>query len=104
MIANTIAEWIREEVKKEVSDVKATVMNFMDSKATVYDPKNGEIQIDFQLPIPLKSLDLMPTIDFMPYITKAKLYMPTMPSIYLPSTDIKTWLPPFDGNCFSIIS
>lgn len=98
MVARAVADWIREEIEKEISDIKATVLNLMKSKFTVYDPSNGEIQMEFYLPLPLKSLDVVPKIDFMPYIAKAKSYVPQIPSLSLPSADIRTWLPPFDGK------
>lgn len=98
MVAEAIINWIRGEIEKEISDIKATVINTMRSKVTVYDPKNGEIQMEFHLPIPLKSLDVIPTVDLTPYITKANKFVPEMPSISLPSSDIKTWLPPYNGK------
>ena len=98
MVGKTVVEWIREEIEKEISDVKATVLNLMKTKVTVYDPSNGEIQMELHLPIPLKSLDVVPKVDIIPFVTKAKSYIPSMPSLSMPSSDVTTWLPPFDGN------
>ncbi|XP_053393703.1 uncharacterized protein LOC123525510 [Mercenaria mercenaria] len=97
MVGKAVADWIREEIEKEISDIRATVMNLLKSKVTVYDLKNGEIQMEFHLPVPLKSLDVIPKVDFMPYVVKAKSYIPNMPSLSMPSTDVTTWLPPFDA-------
>ena len=87
-----------EEIEKELNEIRATIIRFEKSSVTVYDPAHGEIQMELHLPVPLKSLDTIPDVDLVPYINKVKKYIPNVPSISLPSTDIKTWLPPFPGN------
>ncbi|XP_060574103.1 apolipophorins-like [Ruditapes philippinarum] len=97
MVGKAVAEWVKEEIEKELSDLKAFVLNLMKTKVTVYDPSNGEIQMEVHLPIPLKSLDVIPKVDIVPFVTRAKSFIPSMPSLSMPSTDITTWLPPFDA-------
>jgi hypothetical protein len=94
MVGKAVAKWVKEEIEIELSDVKAFVLNLMKTKVTVYDPSNGEIQMEVHLPVPLKSLDGI----IVPFVTRAKSFIPSMSSLSMPSTDITTWLPPFDGN------
>lgn len=96
MVAEGIANWIIQEVEKELADIKTTVLNTLQSKITVMDIEHGEIQTEMNLPIPLKSLDALPKtdIDYMPYVTKVQRLIPEMPSLSIPSV----LLPPFEGN------
>jgi hypothetical protein len=98
MIVEAIADWIKEEIDAEISDLKATLLNLKKSTVTVYDPKNGEIQVELHLPFPVKSLQALPVIDATPFSTKLKSYRPSIPSLSLPSADVTSWIPPFDGH------
>ena len=103
MIVEAIADWIKEEIDAEISDLKATLLNLKKSTVTVYDPKNGEIQVELHLPFPVKSLQALPVIDVTPFSTKLKSYRPFIPSLSLPSADVTSWIPPFDGKEKQII-
>ena len=90
-----------EEINEDLDQILATIIRFEKSTVTVYDPAQGEIQTELHLPVPLKSLDTVPTVDYVPYINKVKKYVPSLPSISVPSSDIRTWIPPFPGNLHS---
>lgn len=94
-VAQFLMDWIREEVEKEISDIKATILNLKKTTLTVYDPEHGEIQAEIHLPIPVKSLDVIPevNVDF----SRLQKYVPEMPTIQLPTVDVTKWLPPYDG-------
>ncbi|KAL4237155.1 hypothetical protein ACF0H5_005535 [Mactra antiquata] len=91
MVAEDIADWIVEEIEKEIADIKSTILNAIKSKITVMDLQNGEIQAEMHLPIPLKSLDVVPNVDFTPYMSRVQKYIPKMPSVS------SILLPSFEG-------
>ena len=98
MIVDAIVDWIKGEVEAEISDIKATLLNLKKSTVLVYDPKHGEIQAELHLPFPVKSLETLPAVDVTSLLSKYHSYSPSMPSISLPSTDVTSWVPPFDGR------
>ncbi|KAL4235818.1 hypothetical protein ACF0H5_004208 [Mactra antiquata] len=91
MVAEEIADWIVVEIEKEIAEVKSTILNAIKSKITVMDLQNGEIQAEMHLPIPLKSLDVVPNVDFTPYMSRVQKYIPKMPSVS------SILLPSFEG-------
>ena len=93
-----IYDWMLEEIETELDKLTATIIRLEKSAVTVYDPAHGEIQMELHLPIAIKSLDSVPVVNLVPYINKAKSYIPNMPSVSLPSSDIRTWIPPFTGT------
>ncbi|WAR23164.1 APLP-like protein [Mya arenaria] len=95
IIAQAIIDWIKEEIEIELSDIKATLLNLKKSTITVYDPKHGEIQAEIHLPLPIKTLDAVPVIEM--DMSKTQKYIPKMPSISLPSSDVSKWLPPYEA-------
>ena len=97
-VVMAIYNWMIEEIEKELDKLTATIVRFEKSSVTVYDPEHGEIQMELHLPIAIKSLDSVPVVNFVPYVNKAKSYIPSMPSISLPSSDVTTWIPPFAGK------
>ena len=99
-----IYDWILEEIETELDKLTATIIRLEKSAVTVYDPAHGEIQMELHLPIAIKSLDTVPVVNFVPYVNKAKSYIPNIPLVALPSSDIRTWIPPFTGThrfCFN---
>ena len=92
-VASAIFDWIKEEVDRELSDIKAILVNLRNTTTiTVYDPEHGEIQAEVRLPFALKSLDEVPTYVF--DTSKIQKYIPTMPTISIPNK----WLPPYEGT------
>lgn len=98
MVVDAIIDMIIEDIEKELSDIKASVFSLTKTTFTVYDPVNGEIQADIHLPIPLRSLDEIPVIDVAPYMTKVEQYKAKLPGMPQISTDVSTWIPPYDGR------
>ena len=94
-VAKAISDWVREEIENEIADIKATVLRFKKTTLTVYDLEHGEIQAEVHLPIPLKSLDALPTVDV--DMSSMEDLIPRIPSISLPSWNESSWLPPYDG-------
>ncbi|XP_052255844.1 uncharacterized protein LOC127861416 isoform X2 [Dreissena polymorpha] len=91
-VASAIFDWIKEEVDRELSDIKAILVNLRNTTiVTVYDPEHGEIQAEVRLPFALKSLDEVPTYVF--DTSKIQKYIPTMPTISIPNK----WLPPYEA-------
>jgi len=92
----TFIKMVEKEIEKELLKLKEMITIAADSPLTVYDPKHGEIQAEFHLPIPLRSLDVMPVINFIRYYEMLKeksqgfsVQLPEMPG---------EWLPPFTGT------
>ena len=96
-VVTVIMEWLKNEVERELSDIRATILNIEKSAITVYDPTHGELQTEIHLPIPLKSLDVIPIFDIAPYVTRARRYIPRVHMMSVPSSNIRTWLPPYEG-------
>ena len=97
-VIDAIIEWVKEEVERELSDVQATLINIAKPEVTVYDPENGEIQTEVHLPLPVESLDTIPSVDVTPFVNKARQYIPEAPRVALPSVDMSNLLPPFNGK------
>jgi len=96
-VLDAIVEWIEEEVERELSDIRATFINIAKPEVTVYDPEHGEIQTEVHLPLPIESLDIVPTIDVTPYVNKARQYIPETPRVSIPTVDMSNLLPPFNA-------
>jgi len=96
LAAMTVFEWIKSEFLAEVSDIREAIMNFEKSSITVWDPEHGEIQTDVYLPLPVQTLDTLPTYDVNSYASRVQSYVPNM-KFDMPSTDVSKWVPPFEG-------
>ena len=93
----------REEIKEEIDGIKNVMTHLQNSKFTVYDPQNGEIQMDSYLPVPMTSLKTLPSISLNKHINRISSYVPyvsRIPSIsdMIPDSDVRNWIPPFRGN------
>lgn len=62
--AQSVVELISEMIKEELEKLTEKVAFLQQSKVTVYDPEQGEIQAEVVLPIHLKSLREMPDLQF----------------------------------------
>ena len=83
---------------KDLLKLKRFVMTATLSPVTIYDPEHGEIQAEFFLPIPLKSLDTLPVIDLYKYYDMIKAQTKKI-SNNIPDMSGE-WMPPFTGNEF----
>ena len=63
------------------------------SPFTVYDPAHGEIQAEFHLPIPLKSLDTVPVVNF-----RLGRYMQNIISSLPQVGQLNSYIPDFSGE------
>lgn len=97
-VLEAVLDWLKEEIEKELSDIQANIMNLAKTSVTVYDPEHGEIQTEVHLPFPVQALDVVPNFDLTPFVSKVRQYTPRVPRITMPSTDITSWLPPFDAE------
>ncbi|XP_067677413.1 uncharacterized protein [Haliotis asinina] len=84
---------IPELVKHGVMNYTRDALTIYGPKITVWDPEHGEIQIELNLPIPLKSLDTLP--DVQPYLRKVTTtineYIPDKTSLKKLYRKYSTW-------------
>lgn len=87
------------EIRQQLTDLETKVVNVLHSQITVFDPKNGEIQIELHSPVPLISLDVIPAIDVTHYTEKVMAYLKSLETPEKPAEPIRNdeWLPPYTG-------
>lgn len=93
--------FVREEISKEISAIRDSVLNLEKSAVTVYDVENGDIQIEFYLPVALENLQSFPKLKVLTVLRKFKSMIPGYGfdfCDYIPDTDYANWIPPFSGN------
>lgn len=99
----------RDMIFMEMNKLKDSLVDLDKSRVIVYDPLNGELQVELYLPVPLKSLAEAPDFNIRRYIRKVKnfvdRYIPGRNySIwdtyykFVPSLDSSTWMPPYRGK------
>ncbi|XP_067678851.1 uncharacterized protein [Haliotis asinina] len=96
----------RDMIFMELNKLKDSLVDLDKSRVIVYDPLNGELQVELYLPIPLKSLAEAPDFNIRRYVHKMKTfanrYIPgrnysVWDTYYkfVPSLDSSTWMPPY---------
>ncbi|XP_048255783.1 apolipophorins-like [Haliotis rufescens] len=96
----------RDMIFMEMNKLKDSLVDLDKSRVIVYDPLNGELQVELYLPVPLKSLAEAPDFNIRHYIRKVKnfvdRYIPgrnysVWDTYYkfVPSVDSSTWMPPY---------
>ncbi|XP_069105771.1 uncharacterized protein [Argopecten irradians] len=109
---HSVYNYIIEIIEEEIESLKSVITDLEKTKITVFDPVNGEVQTDTYLIVPMKSLKSLPGIDMVQHYNKIRSYLPdttqwTSIFDYVPSSDVDTWMPPFDafatveGNTFT---
>ncbi|XP_033730410.1 uncharacterized protein LOC117319770, partial [Pecten maximus] len=108
----SVYDHILEIIEEEIESLKSVITDLEKTKITVFDPANGEVQTDTYLIVPMKSLKSLPGIDMIRRYNTIRSYIPDTSkwgsvADYLPSSDVSTWMPPFDvfgtveGNTFT---
>ncbi|OWF54854.1 hypothetical protein KP79_PYT00280 [Mizuhopecten yessoensis] len=97
----SVYDYVIEIIEEEIEALKSVITDLEKTKITVFDPVNGEVQTDTYLLVPMKSLKALPSIDVTQHFNKIRSYIPDTSewgsvSDYVPSSDVNTWMPPFD--------
>ena len=69
----------------------------------MYDPANGEIQMDSYLPVGMPNLKTLPSISVSKHMNHIASYIPNLnrfPGVkdFIPDADVRNWIPPFKGE------
>ncbi|XP_069109750.1 uncharacterized protein, partial [Argopecten irradians] len=110
--ARSVYNHIMEIIEEEIESLKSVITDLEKTKITVFDIANGEVQTDTYLIVPMKSLKSLPGIDMVHHYNKIRSFIPDTSKWgkivdNLPSSDVSTWMPPFDvygtveGNRFT---
>lgn len=91
---------LQRELEEKLRSLERIMTGHIKSPFTVYDPANGEIQLELYSIIPLKSLDKLPVITFAEHVEKIRALKKLtnfIPKITLPDFNGEL-LPPFTGT------
>lgn len=84
-----------EKILETLQGIEHNIMIYMKSPFTVFDPAHGEIQMEYHLPFPVYSLDVLPVTGDLSRVYER--IQRQVPSLRLPMFH-QELLPPFSGK------
>ena len=93
--------WLERELLETLETIERELPKPGFAQFTVYDPAHGEVQVEFHLPVPLKSLDSLPVVNLsLPkYVGDVYSLVSQVGPLngYVPNLGGE-WMPPFSGE------
>jgi hypothetical protein len=75
VVVERIIEEIKKDFSKEMSGIEDVLKNVLKSKVIVYDLARGEIEVDFYLPVDVRTLSSISEISLRKYIPDNNFYI-----------------------------